>query len=1187
MKIKIENNIKDTNDQNFFQKSIELFEIMGYPTALSFDDFSGDLDFFKSNIVQNTDKKFNLNTKLSNWKKFSFLFAINEDTLNQKLANNLFKTSPNDNIQGYSFIGIILNDEHFSKTELVTLTREINKFFPMPVLILFKYGNKLSLSVIHRRPNKTDSSRDVIERQKVSIIKDINIEKPHRGHIDILAEISIQNMFGKTKITSIDDLHQALMKVLKVELLNKKFYQELANWYFYAQTQCEFPVQNYPDMANFKPEQHTGESLIRLITRMLFVWFLKAKGLVPDDLFNKSKLSELLNYNDPSSSTYYKAILQNLFFATLNTPRKGEADEETRIFIDEAKSKKYINNGYLQQQYYRYKSFMKEPPKILEYFKDIPFLNGGLFESLDYKDENNKETRIDWFTNHKDKQDKIKVPDHVFFDDTTADLSKFLQGKDKSNVPIKALINLFESYVFTVEENTPIDEEVALTPHLLGSVFENLLANFNPETQASARKSTGSFYTPQEIVKYMVDESLKQYLITKFDESGSKKNIENDLEILLKDGVNNFSDDEAQLIINSIDAIKILDPACGSGAFPMGALDRMVAILKILDPDNDKWRQTQEKKYSVQAKDAFKLDKDARDEKLKEISENFENNLEDYGRKLYLIENTIYGVDIQPIAVQIAKLRFFLSLIIEQKIDDTKPNRGIKPLPNLETKLVAANTLIGLQEEEMQEGLFKSDDYIKLRDKLNNKRHELFQPKSYSEKKKLRNQEKDIRSELHEVLKNANFKDENAVKISSWDPYDQNKSSDWFDPQWMFGISTSSMTEGGFDVVIGNPPYVQVSKNVFSKEQFPFSEGQDKGKQNLYKVFVEAAYNFSKNNGIACLIVQSSLMCDISSQFTRELLLTKNKLRFVTEFPKKAKNNDAQVFETVLQGTCIYLAKKNIPNELQKFKISIDNDVTTINNLIFEQVKQKALIEYYPNGYFIPLIKPGEFDVIKKIFNQSVLLKEFILKIKKGDLSSDNDKSLFNKSYGKFLLIRGNNIKKYGLDKSFDKVIQNSKTEKISKQNYQNHIIAFQNITGTVDKHRIHCTLLSNQENIIFLDTTIKIFISDIVSSKKLLGVLNSKLLDWYFRKTSTNNHVNGYEIEQLPIPKISVNTQQTFIDLVDKILAKKEKGEDTTAEEKQIDLMVYKLYELTYDEVKIVEPDFALSEAEYEKQQK
>ena len=296
------------------------------------------------------------------------------------------------------------------------------------------------------------------------------------------------------------------------------------------------------------------------------------------------------------------------------------------------------------------------------------------------------------------------MPNELFFSEPQAVNLNAVYDTKNSRYTVRGLIHILNRYKFTIAENTPIEEEVALDPELLGQVFENLLAAYNPETGTTARKQTGSFYTPREIVNYMVDESLIAYLQntlfcrSEFPLATSNANavsmtIETKLRHLLayNDEPHQFTNTEVEHLISAIDTLKILDPACGSGAFPMGILHKLVFLLSKLDPRNAQWRQRQIDRVQGAITASEKIDDSTfRESAISElereidsINEAFERNELDYGRKLYLIENCIYGVDIQPIATQIAKLRFFISLIVEQKIDNTRENRGVRPLPNL------------------------------------------------------------------------------------------------------------------------------------------------------------------------------------------------------------------------------------------------------------------------------------------------------------------------------------------------------------------------------------------------------------------------------------------------------------------------------------------------------------------------
>ena len=296
---------------------------------------------------------------------------------------------------------------------------------------------------------------------------------------------------------------------------------------------------------------------------------------------------------------------------------------------------------------YRYKSKMKDPNALLSLFNQTPFINGGLFDCLDSeKATSNGGYRIDCFLMFV-LITKSKHPQSSVFDD-------------------KGLFPLLNHYKFTVEENTPIEQEVALDPELLGKVFENLLAAYNPETKDTVRKQTGSYYTPREVVDYKVDEALVAILAERaFPKNDNKKTLQERLRCLLdyanesNDVDTLFKDEEKESIVQAIATVKILDPAVGSGAFPMGILHKLTLALQRLDYKNKRWEELQKARAREKANEAFETkDQEERNEELLEISKTFAYYSSNFGRKLYLIQNSIFGVDIQAIACQITKLRF-------------------------------------------------------------------------------------------------------------------------------------------------------------------------------------------------------------------------------------------------------------------------------------------------------------------------------------------------------------------------------------------------------------------------------------------------------------------------------------------------------------------------------------------------
>ena len=450
---------------------------------------------------------------LSEWDTCDFLFQLTEDEIAQQSQGTITFAAQDrfnpDIYRSYLFFALKLRSTAYTRTALANITREINKVFAMPAMLLFQHGQALTLASIHRRPSQREGERDVLE--KVSLIKDIDIVNPHRAHVDILADLSLGELHRAHQFTNFLELHQAWQKTLDSAALNKRFFRELADWYFWAVDNVTFPADAGEDVAG-----RNATCVIRLITRLIFVWFLKEKGLVPDALFDETAIAKLLRNAAsseadtggiaPAASTYYKAILQNLFFATLNQEMNTPEHPNRRQFRGDGQQHYNITSLY------RYKRYFREPEEALRLFETIPFLNGGLFECLDKPDAEQPQRilRVESFSDRDDNP--LRVPNELFFaDEHTVELNA-VYGTRNRRYTVRGIIHILKRYKFTIAENTPIEEEVALDPELLGRVFENLLAASNPETGITARKQTGSFYTPRDIVNYMVNESLIAYL---------------------------------------------------------------------------------------------------------------------------------------------------------------------------------------------------------------------------------------------------------------------------------------------------------------------------------------------------------------------------------------------------------------------------------------------------------------------------------------------------------------------------------------------------------------------------------------------------------------------------------------------------------------------------------------------------
>lgn len=675
---------------------------------------------------------------IAHWQSADLLFQLTDEELSgsaQLFKDDVVKTSL---LQSYVFIAIELKDGDYARGKLAGIARQINRIFPMPVMVLFKIGGRLSIAVINRRINKRDDSKDVLG--KVTLIQNIAIDQPHPGHLDILASFSLAELTqGRRVIQNFDQLHAAWEEVFNVELLNKRFYEELSNWYFWARKQVSFPADLEPDDV-----KRNSTSVIRLLTRLIFCWFLKEKQLIPAHLFDREFVADQITSLGDDESSYYQAILQNLFFATLNQPMVGEGEQRRRFVIDGSFHENRKEHGV--KTFYRYEKLFRHPDQALALFADIPFLNGGLFACLDPEDESGKVQYADGFTRNVKKQ--AQVPNHLFF---AVQHEVDLSGPNDYNDPrrrrakVRGLLHILAGYKFTLTESTPVEQEIALDPELLGHVFENLLASYNPETGESARRQTGSFYTPRTIVDHMVDQALKGYLADALCQRLSAVNKDDaaaglDILFAYTEKQHAFTAPEVEALVAAIDDSNLLDPACGSGAYPMGVLHKLVFVLGKLDPHNEKWHQRQiAKAQEIE-------DPEARASAIAAIHTDFADNALDYGRKLYLIKNCIYGADKQPIAIQIAKLRFFISLVCEQKTHgDKSRNLGIRPLPNLETNFVVADTLLALDVAKTNFSMAETPEVKQLKAELDRVRHRYFSAASRDEKARLRKQDDKLR----------------------------------------------------------------------------------------------------------------------------------------------------------------------------------------------------------------------------------------------------------------------------------------------------------------------------------------------------------------------------------------------------------------------------------------------------------
>ncbi|TXJ36570.1 Eco57I restriction-modification methylase domain-containing protein [Brachyspira aalborgi] len=587
------------------------------------------------------------------------------------------------------------------------------------------------------------------------------------------------------------------------------------------------------------------------------------------------------------------------------------------INIAETKTKDNYYKEVLEELFFNILNVKMEERKIEskiinKYEKQIPFLNGGLFLK---------------------KEDDYKV-------------------KTIDNEIIKELFEFFEKYNFTVDESAPFDIEISIDPEMLGRIFENLLAEINPESSASARKETGSFYTPREIVDYMVCESIKLYLYKKTQNVKADK-IDN---IFSVNEEADFSNEERNEILNAIHEMKILDIACRSGAFPMGILNRVFNIIDKLDSNHEFYKEFLLKNIKGQAREEFK--------KL------YQANKFNYAYKLDMLQRMIHGVDIQPIAIEISRLRAFLSLIVDEEKESGHENLGIKALPNLEFNFISANSLISLEHKEKEQKELKDetmDGFIK---SMRNIAEEYFNADSLDKKKKIKYKFDSLQSR---IINESDFlTSEDKKKFLSWNPF-ENKSTDFFDSEIQFGTKF-------FDIVISNPPYgakISAEDKKYFKENYKTTKtikGVQKGSLDTYTLFIEKGFNLLDKNGSLAYIVPISFTSSDSLSGVHCLLENNCKNIWVSSYAVRPQ----PVFQNAVVNTSIILFEKTLTKCKNIFSTKMYrkgknfNLSNLIDNLQFVEVKELKMFGRIPK-----ISLPIEKSILQKIFKQKPI-KDFM-----------------------------------------------------------------------------------------------------------------------------------------------------------------------------------------------------------------
>ena len=668
------------------------------------------------------------------------------------------------------------------------------------------------------------------------------------------------------------------------------------------------------------------------------------------------------------------------------------------------------------------------------------------------------------------------------------------------------LYDHFNSFNFTTDESTPEYEQIAIDPEMLGRIFESFLATLTTETGAQAKKANGAFYTPREIVSYMSRESLRQYLYTAL---GSNLFIKKSVDELLDRsdsewalaGTNSKRDvvakDDRERIMDALRAVKVLDPAVGSGAFPIGVLHKILSLFERLDP-----------------------------------------NFDAYETKLAILKDNIYGVDIDPTAIEIARLRAWLSIIVD--VEDT---RKIKPLPNLDFKFVCANSLIVLEKSEAS---FSSDKNLK--PTLVRIRDEYYATSSKVKKEKLQ------KEYINLTHKESLFDTEETRQLKSYQPFNTGKSASFYDSGLMHGVDA-------FDAVIGNPPYVSV-KSISTEDKRRFSKlfETGKGRFNLFTLFLEKGQKILKGNGILSYILPEVLYTNTEYKYIRKYLLEKTQILSISNF-------SSRVFDASVDTSVIVIKNGYAQDSTIKILLDLESMVTTIkqseiNDIILTKNSNDTKI-------MLDKINYGK----EKLLNIIEVQQGIIYSGQKKEDVFSNTK--INDSYKKIL--DGRDIHKYSINYDLKKENRYIKyTRGLHRPREERLFLTDEKLIFPRRSTSFVCTIDTDQ--FYLLNTAYICLLKNTqYSLKYILGLLNSKVIDFLYSNTYIGWQITIPAVNSMPIPKITQDNKklvQKIVGLVDQILLAKKSDLKVGTEdlEDQIDALAYKLYGLGDEEIRIIE---------------
>lgn len=970
---------------------------------------------------------------------------------------------------------------------------------------------------------------------------------------------------NETQAPELEDLELAF----NIETVTNEFFDKYAELFHKMKEALDVLIKSDENLKKdfINKEVDTSDFAKKTMGQIAFLYFLQKKGWFGVEEGEewgtgvKNFLRRVFERREKYGKNFFNDILEPLFYDALAKDRGSEA-----IYTQ-------LNNCR------------------------IPFLNGGLFEPMN---------NYSWQTTN------ILLPDELFSNNKTT------KEGDKGD----GIFDIFDRYNFTVNESEPLDQEVAVDPEMLGKVFENLL-------EVKDRKSKGAFYTPREVVQYMCKESLVNYLEAKTNNAVPKKDLDlfiqyssqiaqNDKYVYSNDSQNGsfLLPSSCLKIAYELDdllaKIKVCDPAVGSGAFPLGMLNEIVSARNILKM-------------------------------------HLGENISKYELKLHAISNSIYGVDIDPGAVEIAKLRFWLSLIVEED--------NPTPLPNLDHKIMQGDSLISQYENiqlfddnfliNAESDKAKKEEIINL---INAKQKEYVALHSSNElthdkKDELSRELKKLNAKLKKVVKDS--EERNINNIEAIDLFNENEAKNIAQQKtktlqtkvaehilehsqskkeklkeeienlkwdliiatleekneedklenikklrrkrikpffiWKLEFSEVFKDDGGFDVLIANPPYVDSEEMTKSNKRYREMLTQNykstTGNWDLFVPFIEFGINLLKERGSLCCIIPNKLIGEKYASGLREIMLTKE----IIEIKDYSRID-------VFKNRDVYPITLSLRNEAPKYDmhLTIISMLNLTENGFINKVNKNLFYKHiYWDMYFFHenevklLSKLFMMDKVKEdyqnIFGAATVGEAYKVKEKIVDAKIDNGKKFINTgTIDPYRSLWGDKKTQYIKDKYTYPMIDISAIKEINpKRSHQadSEKIIVAGMTKKIEAYLDSGEYLAGKSTIIIVD-----------EHKKLLyltGILNSKLMEFYLSKFFHSKKMNGDFItiskdiiDSIPLPSKDVESDELLASMVDEMISASALDEETKIQhyQKQIDKLVYKLYELTYEEIELIE---------------